>query len=412
MTECLQLAKQELGLDAMIVSKRTFRKGAMFGRWGGKPMVEVTFGTYRAPAALHSAPAPPVVKPENDPSLQKLEARVASLADSVQNLLETGQAASSKSHASDFVSAPYEARAQNGSILPAPVSETPATSNSPAKPFLGRRLPPVEPPLPEGRYSALLCQLQDADVALPLARQLLTDLPDGLPTADAAAELRTMISQRLRVAHRPQVGPGTDMQIMAFVGTTGVGKTTTVVKLAAQFALLERRRVGMITLDTNRIAAAQQLQTYGQILRVPVEIAHDRVELLQHLAAFRANGTEIVLIDTAGRSPNDMLPMGEAAHLFEDIGPVQTLLAASATLAARDLENSVARFQSILRPDALILTKLDEACDNTCFGRLLTMQAKYGLPLAYVTTGQKVPDDILYPDPHAIAARILSGASL
>jgi len=81
-------------------------------------------------------------------------------------------------------------------------------------------------------------------------------------------------------------------------------------------------------------------------------------------------------------------------------------------LGQREMDNVVTKFQSIFAPDAVILTKLDEASDHTCFGRLLTLQAKYGLPLAYVTTGQKVPDDIVLPDAHAIASRILSAPLL
>ncbi len=429
MTECLQLAKQEMGLDAMIVSKHTFRKGALFGRWGGRPMVEVTFGTYKAsaapaPTAGHlgaSALSPPQSSmPQPNPDMQHLEARMASLADSVQTLIETG-GSTAKTSASSFVSAPVEAKglsspAPVSAPVPTPVSAAPAAPpDGAAKTVLGRRTlrraPEPEPAMLE-RYPALMRQLLDAEVAAPLARLLVAALPDGLETGEAASDMRTLISQRLRIANRLQLMPQADMHLLAFVGTTGVGKTTTIAKLAAQFALVERRRVGVITLDTNRIAAAQQLQTYGQILRVPVQVAHDKLELMQHLEDFRTAGTEVVLIDTAGRSPNDMLPLGETGHLFEDVGPVQKFLAAPATLAARDLENIVARFQSIMTPDALILTKLDEASDNTCFGRLLTMQAKFGLPLAYVTTGQKVPDDIMFPDSHAIAARILTLATL
>jgi len=121
---------------------------------------------------------------------------------------------------------------------------------------------------------------------------------------------------------------------------------------------------------------------------------------------------DLVLLDTAGRSPNDMLPLGETAHLFEGVGVIQKFLAVPATLAARDMVNVIARFKNTLSPDAMILTKLDEASDNACFGKLLTVQAKFGIPLAYVTTGQKVPDDIAFPDSHAIAARILSTAVL
>ena len=226
---------------------------------------------------------------------------------------------------------------------------------------------------------------------------------------DAATYLRTLLSQRLRIANGIDALPANGkMRLLAFVGTTGVGKTTTIAKLTARFALLEKRKVGVITLDTHRIGAAEQLQKYGDILRVPVKIARDKLELIQHINDFAAEGKEIVMLDTAGRSPNEMIPLGETAHLFEGVGAVQKYLTLPAVLGQRDMENIVTKFQHIFTPDAVILTKLDEASDHTCFGRLLTLQAKYGLPLAYVTTGQKVPDDIVLPDAHAIASRILS----
>ena len=147
-------------------------------------------------------------------------------------------------------------------------------------------------------------------------------------------------------------------------------------------------------------------------MRVPVKVAHDKLALIGHLNDYAAEGMEIVLLDTAGRSPNEMIPLGETAHLFDGVGAVQKYLTVPAVLGQRDMENIVTKFQHVFTPDAVILTKLDEASDHTCFGRLLTMQAKYGLPLAYVTTGQKVPDDIVLPDAHAIASRILAAPLL
>lgn len=131
------------------------------------------------------------------------------------------------------------------------------------------------------------------------------------------------------------------MRLLAFVGTTGVGKTTTIAKLTARYALMERRKVGVITLDTQRIGGAEQLQKYGEILRVPVKIAHDKLELMQQLDAYAEGGTEIVLLDTAGRSPNEMIPLGETAHLFDGVGAVQKFLTVPAMLGQRDMENIV-----------------------------------------------------------------------
>jgi flagellar biosynthesis protein FlhF len=403
--ECLLRARKELGPDAVILSKRNVRRGGLFGIWGARNMVEVSFavnmqapdwGGAREGASSRSGAWPTTAEEPPTTYVQKLEAQIAGLTASVQSLVDTNKkkpATVTESRYGEGVetiesaleSAAFEKRNGRG-----------RSSESSG----------------DNGYPSLMRQLMDAEVAAPLARQMLSELPSGLSTTTASMDLRTLISQRLLIANRIEVTPGSKMKLLAFVGTTGVGKTTTIAKLAAQYALVERRRVGVVTLDTQRIAAAQQLQTYGDILRVPVKIAHDKAELIEHLSEYIREGMEMVLLDTAGRSPNDMLPLGETAHLFEGMGAVMKFLAVPATLASRDMENIVARFQNTLAPDAMILTKLDEATDNACFGKLLTIQAKFGIPLAYVTTGQKVPDDIAFPDSHAIAARILSTAVL
>ena len=417
-TDCLLQAKEELGADAIIVSRKTFKKGALFGKWGGKDVVEMTFGTYLPPSHPMAVPAAGLRfgRPESVPDgaasrIQELEAQLAGLKESVQNLSEKPRA-----------------RKNEASFIPAALQADPSLSGQeavarlvaqvvlPVAPRRTRRKEAAPEPaaaIEEG-YPGLSRLLLDADVAAPLARQLIAEVPAGLGPADAATFLRTLLSQRLRLAPTVDSLPAAagKTRLLAFIGTTGVGKTTTIAKLTARYALLERRSVGVITLDTHRIGAAEQLQKYGEILRVPVRIAHDKLELMQQLKDFTAEGKEIVLLDTAGRSPNEMIPLGETANLFEGIGSVQKYLTLPAVLGQREMDNVVTKFQSIFAPDAVILTKLDEASDHTCFGRLLTLQAKYGLPLAYVTTGQKVPDDIVLPDAHAIASRILSAPLL
>ena len=200
------------------------------------------------------------------------------------------------------------------------------------------------------------------------------------------------------------------MQIITLVGPTGSGKTTTLAKLMARGALTERRRVGVVTLDTHRFSSSQELQSLGELLQVPVRVARDRADLITRLTSFVAKGIELVLLDTPGLSPNDITSLKETSAILRGMDAVQRLLAVPATLTARDMENSVARFQTFFAPDALVLTKLDEAADNTCFGRAFSLQVKYELPLAYLTTGQWVPDDIALPDAAAIASRILAAA--
>ncbi len=419
-TDCLLQAKQELGADAIIVSRKSYKKGALFGRWGGKEVVEMTFGTYLPPSHTMASPSAaangglrfgsPEAGDGGAARIQELESQLASLKENVQNL-----------------SAKPAARRPEAPFVPASLQAAPGLSGQESVARLvAQAAPPAPAPrrsrrkeaapeaaAPEAGYPALTQQLLDADIAAPLVRQLISEVPAGMGAADAATYLRTLLSQRLRIANGVDAVPAQGkMRLLAFIGTTGVGKTTTIAKLTARYALMERRQVGVITLDTQRIGAAEQLQKYGEILRVPVKIAHDKLELIGQLNDFAREGKEIILLDTAGRSPNEMIPLGETANLFEGVGSVQKYLTLPAVLGPREMDNVVTKFQHIFTPDAVILTKLDEASDHTCFGRLLTLQAKYGLPLAFITTGQKVPDDIVLPDAHAIASRILSAPLL
>ena len=401
--ECLLKIRAAHGPDALIINTRTVRKGALFGRWGGKDFVEVRCGIdlnagrsvlrdSRTPEQGLTSDRIPMALNQPE-AMAVLEKKVADLTRSIDRLVGDSQR-----------------RGQSAESTASPVETMDHTQQQPWG--RGRRMAKPGSPVIENPFNILLKQLVDSDVALPLAKQMVSELDHSLSAPEAASALRTLISQRVLIAHRMEPLSGKKMEVLAFIGTTGVGKTTTITKLAAQYGLIQHQKIGIITLDTQRIAAAQQLQTYGQLLQIPVKIAHDQLELAEQLAEFEKDGTNLVLLDTAGRSPNDMLPLSETATLFHDMTKVNKYLAIPATLSSRDMDHVIAKFMNTLKPQAIVLTKLDEASDNTCFGKLLTIQAKYGLPLAYITTGQKVPDDIAFPDPHAIAARLLSGAAV
>jgi flagellar biosynthesis protein FlhF len=265
---------------------------------------------------------------------------------------------------------------------------------------------PLEGIAPLAPYASLAKRLADAEVAAPLIRILMDDMPKDLDDAAAAMEVRTRISQRLQIIDVLESTPG-KTRVLALVGATGVGKTTTLTKIAARLSLVSNFSVGIVTMDTHRIAAAKQLETYGEILRVAVKVAYSAEEVNNAIEAYAEEGKEFVLIDTAGKSPNDAMPLAEVASALNEIPDVIKLLCVPATVSWANADHMVARFHSLLAPDAVILTKLDEAADNTYLGHLLGTQAKLGIPLAFVTTGQRVPDDLSRPDTHAIADKIL-----
>lgn len=177
--------------------------------------------------------------------------------------------------------------------------------------------------------------------------------------------------------------------VVAVVGPTGVGKTTTVAKLAARYTLRHgRNRVALVTTDSYRIGAHQQLKTYGRILGVPVHVANDAEELQRTLEGLQDK--ELVLIDTAGMSQRDMR-LSEQLGVLRGGGPrIRSYVVLSATAQRTSLDEVVRAFQHV-RPSGCILTKTDEA---TGLGEALSVVASQRLPVAYVGDGQRVPEDM------------------
>jgi flagellar biosynthesis protein FlhF len=194
--------------------------------------------------------------------------------------------------------------------------------------------------------------------------------------------------------------PGT-RRVVALVGPTGVGKTTTVAKLAANFKLVHGLRPGLVTVDTYRIAAVEQLRTYAEIIDLPLAVANEPAQMRDALESL--GRVDLVLIDTAGRSPRDEVKIRELADFLAEAKPDEVHLVLSATSAERSLRAAVERF-ALARADRLILTKLDEA-DG--LGGILAAIGQANLPVSYLTTGQAVPDDIEPADRRRLARLIL-----
>lgn len=184
---------------------------------------------------------------------------------------------------------------------------------------------------------------------------------------------------------------------IAIVGPTGVGKTTTVAKLAARYALLERYDVAVITSDTYRIAAVEQLRRYAEIINVPLEVVMTPGELSQ--AMERQRQKQMLLIDTAGRSQRNTEQIAEVADLLRGARQVETVLALSLTTKYRDLLDMVDKYSRVSW-DALLLTKKDE---SNSFGNIYNLATRYGKPFTFITTGQNVPDDIEEAEPKKMA---------
>ncbi len=260
--------------------------------------------------------------------------------------------------------------------------------------------------MPEELFQ-LFTELIDADMQEETARELIEQLRKATRPEDLSdsAILRTrlarLVEEQILVGGPIRLLPG-KRRCVALVGPTGVGKTTTIAKLAANFHLRDRRRVGLITVDTYRVAAVEQLRTYADIIDLPMEVVGAVGEMAAALD--RLGQMELVLIDTAGRSPSDETQIGELKALLAaaKVDEVHLVVSAAASLAHQ--RRVTERFAEI-GPTAILLTKLDEAGG---LGYLLPLLRSCRLPLSYLTYGQNVPDDIL-PANARMLARILLG---
>ncbi len=196
------------------------------------------------------------------------------------------------------------------------------------------------------------------------------------------------------------------VKVVFFIGPTGVGKTTTIAKIASKFSVDEKKKVALLTADTYRIAAAEQLRVYANILEVPFRVIYSVEEIQKALEDFR--GYDYIFIDTAGHSHQNSTQKDNVHHLINSLdGRIEKeiYLVLSATTKYRDLI-SIADSYKEMTDYKLIFTKLDE---TTTLGNLLNMKLYTEAPLSYVTYGQNVPDDIEEFNPQKTVKRLLGG---
>lgn len=395
--------KTELGPNAVILHTNNVKVGGIFGFFGTR-MVEVT-------AAADDAETKPVIRPEG-PSVP------------LRNLSSSpGPAGMAERVLPEPLPAPrppVNGAAEIG--FPGAVPR-PEPAKHPEEPNIAAMrsemvsmkamLGMVLDRFPSGGQAARLAtELQDLhamlvgaglqdEVALQLVDRLKALQPSGkLRFSEGRERLRDLILSDFTGVQVPE--PTLDRRrLFALVGPTGVGKTTTLAKLAAYYGLVQRLKVALVTADTYRIAAVEQLRTYSDILGVPLEVVYDPSELSPALA--RHQHRDLILVDTAGRSPRNAEHMRELHTYLKILNPDVTYLVISMTSSYRDASR-IADTYLPAGANRFIFTKWDEA---EAPGLIYNMVRTYRLPISYVTNGQNVPDDIEVASPEKITRAII-----
>jgi flagellar biosynthesis protein FlhF len=259
--------------------------------------------------------------------------------------------------------------------------------------------------LPEALFHAFTDMIE-AEIDESVARAWIDRIRDGRDSQELAdtllvkSRIAQLLENDIRV-HGPIAIDENKCRVVALVGPTGVGKTTTIAKLAANYRLREKRRVGLITVDTYRVAAVEQLRTYADIIDLPMEVVATPREMREAVA--RMSHLDLILMDTAGRSPRDEVKIQELKSMLGEAEPDEVHLVLSSTAGARSLIATTERFADA-GTTAILLTKLDEA---NSLGNLVSLVRACRLPISYLTDGQNVPDDITVAEQRRMANMLL-----
>jgi flagellar biosynthesis protein FlhF len=388
MQEALAMVRRELGPDAAILHTREVRGGRWLGWLTGARWIEVTASAeVRVPSRLPDEELP-------GPELARVPGESGWRAFGGRRPLDAGIPLD-RAPAGTGMARGAASSEQLASLVRQWKAETRQSGH--------RELPEV--------LFRLFAELLDAEWEEHVARDLVEQLRDSLGQAEPVdpvlvrARALRLVESEIRIAGPLAVEPG-KRRVVALVGPTGVGKTTTIAKLAAHYRLKQRRRVGLITVDTYRIAAVEQLRTYADIIDLPMYVVSTPREMRE--ASRQWEGLDLVLMDTAGRSPRDEIKLQELKAFLQEAHADEVHLVLSTTASARALVETARQFQTV-GITALLLTKLDEA---SALGHVFSLLRASRLPVSYLTNGQNVPEDIEVAQAERLARWIMGVEAL
>ncbi|AIQ59210.1 flagellar biosynthesis protein FlhF [Paenibacillus borealis] len=455
MPDAMHSIRSELGSDAVILSTKEIKVGGFMGMFTKKKIeVVAAVEDTKKPAAQEKSPAQPMNIPRNavPQAYQKAASASAPQAGQVKETTSARSFAEiaaaladpvdqggggvavmpalSKTEQLDVmagepvkehppVPSPEESRQALSAIFESLETEAPAPGGTPAQESdVLREIRDMKQWMERiARYSSGAAELPDAlevlkgrlmdqetdavlvDEWIGNVLERYREEGSGWSPGHFGEVLEEQISEFL--AGRIAGGIAPDTKIVYIAGPTGVGKTTTIAKLAAEQLFRQGRKVGLITSDTYRISAVEQLRTYASILNMPLEVVQSPGDLQR--AMFRLEGCDLVLMDTAGRNYRNEMLVAELQSLLAKELKSETFLVLSLTSKSRDMKKIAEHFGRY-QLDKVIFTKLDE---TGSYGPLFNVLNDFPLKLSYITNGQNVPDDLLMATREQITGMLL-----
>lgn len=397
--EAVETAKKELGANVVVMNVKNLKRKSFFDLFRPQ-MVEVT-------VALEEEP-----RNENTVSAE-MKAAVSAINEVVVSSINNAQAEQAKSSVSLGTQEDSSDKKENNVLeekLDSLQTLLEQQLQKPEKPEEEKKEEKKEETSETDRFMELLhTTMLDNEVDELYASQIIEEIEKvNKPNSPFDFALANTYQKMILKFGKPVgITPSQKgVKVVFFVGPTGVGKTTTIAKIASKFQVDEKKKVALLTADTYRIAAAEQLRTYASILEVPFRVVYTVEEIEQGLVDFK--DYDYILVDTAGHSYQNTAQkeaMSKFIHSVDGMVEKEVYLVLSATTKYKDLINIADAYKE-MADFKLIFTKLDE---TTTLGNLLNLKLYTGAALSYVTCGQNVPDDIEDFNPQKTVKRLLGG---
>lgn len=349
MNEAMNRIRYELGADAVIISQRKIKKPGFKGIFMPK-VIEVT-------AAV-------------DKNKNEFENDMKSSIDAIKKVMEKKIPAKENKINIEVAKAKEEINSSESQIL----KQMQEMKEMISKLSEGNRDSSI-------LKSELQIKLENNDIREELASKIIAKASLIEEDVSEEAKIRKIIEEMIKISDSEMKG------IVVLAGPTGVGKTTTIAKLAGRLALVEKKKVGLITIDTYRIGAIEQLNTYADIMNIPFKTVFSVKEMENAIDSMKE--LDVILIDTTGRSSKNVMQIAELNSFIQKVNPDNIYLVISSTTKDKDIDSIIEGYKA-LNFNNVIITKLDE---TTTYGSILNILESAGKPLSFITIGQNVPED-------------------